>query len=219
VFLKLANIGNEDLLEYLLVREQEKHLRWIKEHRGQQAKGMTLWITGDGQSFVPPSNELKWWIMHNYHDGLSGHPEQDETIRKVLQHFYWPGTHQWIEQYMKGCTTCQQNKNLTHKTCTLLYKIMVPTGAPPFTQVAIDLIIGLLKSRGYNSVLTIVDHGCLQGVLFLPCQSMITGPQITKLYYQHLYPWFGLPCHMITNRDPCFTSHFGKVLAKELGIT
>jgi len=78
---------------------------------------------------------------------------------------------------------------------------MVPTDAPPLTQVAIDLIIGLLKSQGYNSVLTIVDHGCLQGVLFLPCQSMITGPQITKLYYQHLYLWFGLPRHMITNRD------------------
>jgi len=39
------------------------------------------------------------------------------------------------------------------------------------------------------------------------------------LYYQYLYLWFGLPCHQITNRDPCFTSHFGKALAKELGIT
>jgi hypothetical protein len=56
-------------------------------------------------------------------------------------------------------------------------------------------------------------------VLFLPCQSTITGPQIAKLYYQHLYPWFRLPHHIITDQDPHFTSHFGRALAKELGIT
>jgi hypothetical protein len=98
-------------------------------------------------------------------------------------------------------------------------QITVPPDAPPFTQVAMDLITGLLKSRGYDSILTIVNYGCSQGALFLPCQSTITGPQIAKLYYQHLYPWFGLPRHIITDRDPRFTSHFGRALAKELGIT
>jgi hypothetical protein len=84
VFLKLTDTGNKDLLEYLLVREQEKHLKWIEEHGGQQAEGMTLWVTGEGQMLVPPSDELKWRIMHAYYDGLSGHPGRDETIRKVL---------------------------------------------------------------------------------------------------------------------------------------
>jgi hypothetical protein len=91
VFLKLANTSNEDLLEYLLVREQEKHSKWAKEYGGQQAKGTTLWITEDGQTLVLPSDELKQRIMHAYHNGLSGHPGRDETIRKALQHFYWLG--------------------------------------------------------------------------------------------------------------------------------
>ena len=47
---------------------------------------------------------------------------------------------------------------------------------------------------------------------------MITGPQIAKLYYQHLYPWFGLPHCIITDQDPPFTSHFRRALAKELEI-
>ena len=38
------------------------------------------------------------------------------------------------------------------------------------------------------------------------------------MYYQHIYPWFGLPSRIISDRDPRFTSHFGKSLAKELGI-
>ncbi len=82
-----------------------------------------------------------------------------------------------------------------------------------------DLITGLPKSRGHDSILTIVDHGCSRAAIFLPCQKSITGPQIAQLYYQHLYPWFGLPCRLISDRDPCFTSHFGRALTKELGIS
>src|SRR6266853_5534259 len=82
-----------------------------------------------------------------------------------------------------------------------------------------DLITGLPKSRGYDAILTIVDHRCSQGAIFLPCLATITGPQIVQLYYQHVYPWFRIPHKLISDRDPRFTSHFGKVLAKELGIT
>jgi hypothetical protein len=105
-----------------------------------------------------------------------------------------------------------------HKTRTPLYKITVPQNAPPFTQIAMDLITGLPKSRGFDSVLTIVDHGCSRGAIFLPCHATITGPQIAQLYYQHVYPWYGLPSWIISDQDPHFTSHFGKALAKELGI-
>jgi hypothetical protein len=50
--------------------------------------------------------------------------------------------------------------------------------------------------------LTIVDHGCSQGAIFLPCSTTITGPQIAQLYYKHIYPWFGLPNKVISDRDP-----------------
>jgi len=47
---------------------------------------------------------------------------------------------------------------------------------------------------------------------------MITGPGIAQLYLDHIYRWFGLPIKVISNQDPCFTSHFRKGLAKKLGI-
>ena len=100
---------------------------------------------------------------------------------------------------MKGCTVCQQNKNITHKVKTPLYKITVPENAPPFTQIAMDLITGLPKSWGFDSILTIVDYGCSRGTIFLPCQATITSPQIAKLYYQHIYLWFGLLLQIISD--------------------
>ena len=155
--------------------------------------------------------------MGVYHDG-AGHPGRDETLRRIHRRFCWFQARPWIEQYIKGCATCQQNKNLTHRTKAPLYKISVPQNTAPFSQIAMDLITGLPTSRGYNAILTIVDHGCTRAAIFLPCRDTITEPQIAKLYYQHVYPWYGLPKRIISDRDPCFTSHFRRALAKELGI-
>ncbi len=82
-----------------------------------------------------------------------------------------------------------------------------------------DLITGLPTQRGYNAILTIVDHGCSRAAVFLPCADTITGPGIAQLYLDHVYQWFGLPSRMISDRDPRFTSHFGKALTDKLGIS
>src|SRR6202008_1556336 len=80
------------------------------------------------------------------------------------------------------------------------------------------LITGLPPSKGYDAILTIVDHGCSRAAIFLPCKTNITGIGIAELYYQHVYPWFGIPHKMISDRDPRFTSHFGRALKEKLGI-
>src|SRR5216683_3136572 len=127
----------------------------------------------------------------------------DRTIRKRVRCLS-------AEQKPDTLTTSTPVQNLCPQKCT------------PVTQIAMDLITGLPKSQGYDTILTIltiVDHGCSRGAIFLPCLTTITGPQIAQLYYCHVYPWFGLPQKLISDRDLRFTSHFGKALAKELGIT
>jgi len=121
----------------------------------------------------------------------------------------------WIASYIKGCATCQQNKNITHRKKTPLYRITVPPDAQPFQQIAMDLITGLPLRNGKDAILTIMDHGCSRAAVFLPCSMNIMGPGIAQLYLKHVYRWFGLP-KVITNRDPRFTSHFGKVLHPNL---
>ncbi len=81
-----------------------------------------------------------------------------------------------------------------------------------------DLITGLPQQARYNAILTIIDHGCSRAAIFLPCTDTITGPGIAQLYLDHVYRWFGLPSRMISDRDPRFTSHFGKALTTKLGI-
>jgi hypothetical protein len=182
--------------------------------------GRTTWRDKEGRLVVPPDDALKRWILREYHNHWgAGHPGRNKTIRKVQNNYFWPVQKAWIKQYVKGCATCQQNKNLTHVTKTPLYKITMPENAPPFTQIVMDLITGLPLLWGYDAILTIVDHGCSRGAIFLPCKTTITRPQIAQLYYEHVYPWSGLPTKVISDRDPHFTSHFRRALAKELGIT
>jgi integrase-like protein len=138
-------------------------------------------------------------------------------IRQAKKCLSWPGMNHWIAQYMKGCATCQQNKILVHHAKTPLYWISTPGDACPFQQISMDLITGLLKVRGKDAILTIVDHGCSRVAIFLPCTTTITGPGVAMLYLKNIYPWFGLPKKVITDRDPQFTLHFGRVLATHIG--
>ena len=78
--------------------------------------------------------------------------------------------------------------------------------------------MGLPRHRGKDTILTIVDHRCSRAAIFLPCSTAITGPEIAQLYMDHVYRWFGLPTKVISDRDPHFTSHFGKALSQKLGI-
>jgi hypothetical protein len=99
--------------------------------------------------------------MNIWHEGsINGHPRRDETIRKINQKYFWPGVKGWITEYIKGCTTCQRNKNLTHCIKTPIFWIPSSISTKPFFHIAMDLITGLPISDGHDAILTIVDHGC-----------------------------------------------------------
>jgi hypothetical protein len=167
----------------------------------------------------PPTEAWKRSLMSLIHDlPTAGHPGRDETIRKAQSYTPWEEMNQWIADYVKGCAICQQNKILTHKKQIPLYCITTNENALPFQQVAMDLITGLPIQNGKDTILTIVDHGCSRAALFLPCITTITGPAIAQLYLDNVYRWFGLPTKVISDRDPHFTSHFGRALTQKLGI-
>ena len=130
---------------------------------------------------IPPDKELRKQIMKEWHDNsVAGHLGQDETTWQILANYHWPNARPWIEQYIKGCATCQQIKNLTHKTKTPLYPISVPQSPRPFGQIAMDLITGLPISHGYDAIWYTAHW---QGV-----QSMSTEEQRPGGYRSERYP-------------------------------
>ncbi len=165
-----------------------------------------------------PTEMRKRDLMTLVHDHpTAGHPGRDETLQQAQKHLKWEGMKVWITNYVAGCAICQQNKNLTHCPRIPLYRITTPEDTLPFQQITMDLITGLPNIQGKDAILTIVDHRCSRAAIFLPCSIMITSPGIAALYLKHIYPWFGLPKKVITDRDPQFTSHFSQALSNQIG--
>jgi len=66
-------------------------------------------------SLSTPSEAQKRDLMTLVHDHpTAGHPRRDETLQQAQNHRVWKGMKAWIADYITGCATCQQNKNLMH---------------------------------------------------------------------------------------------------------
>ena len=65
----------------------------------------------DNKWAVPSDQKLRCDILSQYHDSpTAGHPGRDNMIALVTRKYWWLKMNAWIEQYVKGCATCQQNK-------------------------------------------------------------------------------------------------------------
>ena len=82
-----------------------------------------------------------------------------------------------------------------------------------------DLITDLPISWGFDSILVVVDHSLMKGVILLPCNKTITAEQVAELLLEHLYKQFGLSNEFISDRGPQFAAHAFQELLKLLNVT
>jgi hypothetical protein len=123
----------------------------------------------------------------------------------------------FVTNYVKGCATCQMHKINTHPTRPPLYPI-TSTSNLLFQTVTMDFITKLPSSDGHNTILTITNHDILKACIFLPCSKTIDAVGIAALYATHIFPHYGIPLWIISDRDPCFGLKFTTELCKLLGI-
>ena len=123
----------------------------------------------------------------------------------------------FVTNYVQGCTTCQMNKINTYPTRLPLYPI-TSTSNLPFQTVTMDFITKLPSSYRHDTILTITDHDVLKASIFLPCSKTTDAVGVTALYATHVFPHYGIPLQIISERDPHFNSKFTIELCKLLGI-
>jgi hypothetical protein len=136
-------------------------------------------------AYVSPSacHELLHWL----HDHpTASHLGQFKMEELVKCDFWWPGLSTYVRKYVDGCALCQQMKSDTHPITLPL--IPIPSTATiPFTFLSVDLITDLPPSGGFNSIMVMVDHGLMKGVIITPCLKMITSEGVAKLFFKHVY--------------------------------
>ena len=159
-------------------------------------------------------------IIQAYHDVPAyRHPGINRTRDLVAKYYWWLQLVNDVQEYVKGCAQCQQNKVNTHLQKAPLSPITPLTEALPFQTISMDFIVKLPESAGYNSILTITDHDCTKMLITIPCRETITAEGVAELFLQQIFPRFGIPSKIISDRDPRFISKFMKELCRLMGIT
>ena len=139
-------------------------------------------------------------------------------LKKVLKHLWWPTIHRDVRQYVRGCQTCQAAKVNTHPTSPPITPHEVASNPFPFKQISVDLVTDLPPVRGCDSILTIVDQGLTKAAFFLPTNKTASSAEIAKLYHDAIYPNYGIPDAVISDRGPQFVSSFTCDLYDKCGI-
>ena len=141
------------------------------------AKGLQEWNLEDrlilykGLVCIPNSENLKRKVVQQYHDGLMGHPGEWKTIKLITRDFWWPGIMTFVKAYIKGCATCQTTK--------IKPPVKVPLKPNKVLQgiwetITMDFITDLPVSKGYDSILTVVDRHS-KAIILSPCHKTITA--------------------------------------------
>ena len=199
-----------DIFEQQIWSAQEAHSVWIFEQAEQQQleEGDGIWHK-EGHAVVPLDEDLRREILKNTHDHhAAGHPEIKKTLLTVICDYWWPKMGEFITNYVKGCSVCQETKPGMAKPHPPLIPIPVDPTSLPFQTITLDLITDLPPSQGHDSILTITDHDISKAAIFLPCSQTITGEGVAALFATHVFPHFGVPRKVISNCDTRFTSAF-----------
>ncbi len=179
------------------IEHQEEIQPWIDHHSLRQHN--QLWWKNDALVVVG-NNDLKRGVIQTFHDPPSmGHPGIANTYTLTRRDYWWPQMKKDIEEYVKGCALCQANKINTHHQKPHLVPITTNTEAEPFEVIAMDFIVKLPESQGYDTILTITDHDCSKAAIFIPCNKTITAEGVVNLIIKHVFPHYGFPRQIISD--------------------
>ena len=93
-----------------------------------------------------------------------------------------------------------------------------PESGHPFAQISMDFITDLPESQGFDSLLVVVNHGLMKGVILSPCRKTIDAVGTAKLLLNNIYQQFGLPDKAISDRGPQFAARVFRELGNLLDI-
>jgi hypothetical protein len=120
----------------------------------------------------------------------------------------------FVASYVEGCDRCQHYQQDQHPTAPVLLQ-EVPKG--PWQTISVDMIVGLLESKGKNAILTVVDHYTKQVHLY-PMTDGLTALGVADIYFHNVFPLHGIPKKIISDWGPQFASQIMCSLLKCLSV-
>ena len=110
-----------------------------------------------GRLVLPKEAFIKTILLKEYHNGpVGGHSGVMKTYKRMRADLDWEGIKKYIDNHVAMCAICQQHKYLTSSLGRLLQPLQVPSLV--WDDLTMDFIEGLPKSKGFNTILLVVDR-------------------------------------------------------------
>jgi hypothetical protein len=184
--------------------------RWKFQH--------SLWFTIDGQIAVPDLGDLREQVIAAHHTNtFSGHPGVARTADSIKRGYWWKGMKKQVAEYVSKCHECQTNKSAQHKPSGLLQPLSIPER--PWSNISVDFVTGLppMGEHKYDTITVFVDR-LTKMVHYVPCVEKMPAADFAQLFIAQVFRLHGLPLHIVSDRDPRFTSVFWKEVTAALGM-
>ena len=155
---------------------------------------------------------LLWHHVHPWH----AHMGIARTAALLTTSFYWPRMHNDIKQFVSECHSCKVMKSPSVSDA-LVSPLPVPSAC--WRIVSLDMIVHLPHTRtGFDCIVVFVDQFSKM-VRLIPSFSTLNGPGFAKLFFQHIYPHYGLPLGICSDRGVQWNNQFFQSICDQLGIT
>lgn len=150
-------------------------------------------------------------LFTQYHDRL-GHCGFRRTYHKLSSIVHMPALSKRLKAYIHSCPTCAVAKGKNH-TGGILHPLELP--AKPFDTIAMDFVVALPLSDGFDAVLTITDK-FTKVVSLIACKTTDSAVDTARRWLESYYSRYGIPRNIISDRDVKFISAFWRELFKLL---
>lgn len=206
--LKANLLTNQELLGYWqkIKDEPHNHLDYVLRHDLILQKGC-IWLPHGAHSI--PTNLAEFHSMPT-----GGHMGIMKTLALVGENFVWATMKKDVHQYVTSYITYQQTKYNHRRQPGLLCPLPIP--ARPWEDLSLDFIVGSPVFWGHSVILVVVDR-FLKGVhlgLLLP---HYTASGMARTFIDISGKIHGMPCSLVSDRDPLLISRFWQELFKLSG--
>ena len=137
---------------------------------------------------------LRKRFIWDYHDvPLAGHPGSDETIRAILERFFWPGMSHQIRRYVAGCHLCICKKQLPRSARAV------------WETLAVDLMGPYPLTKQGNRFIVVVTDMFTRWVESFPLRNS-HAPTLIRALENEVFSRFGYPHYLLSDNRKQFTS-------------
>jgi hypothetical protein len=164
--------------------------------------------------FVPNYDDLRHQVLTLAHS--AGHEGVQKTLHRLWADFYIPHDCALVQDWVRTCTTCQQNKTMAQQPGGLLQPLEVSSQV--WADVSMDFIEGLPKVAGKSVILMVVDRFS-KYAHFIALGHPYTASSVARAFFDGIVRLHGFPLSIVSDRDPVFTGHVWHDLFRMVGVT